>query len=276
MNITPEQINELKPNEIFVFGSNMQGNHAGGAAKFAVIHFGAEMGNPIGLQGQSYAIPTLYTPGYREDGSNRLPIEEIGKYVNQLLQFANEHPEMHFLVTPIGCGIAGFTESEIAPLFKNAINMENISLPKTFIPYLSNNGIINENSLVSLIKESIFKQLKEGDRHRPGYYAEYARKRKAEGKPADRHRPGYYQEYAKTHPEWAAKHPELLGNNDIESTKEPKPKKKKVKKTKRYYMPCHIPYFDEDDYEAVDRIWNDDIWNDLRDGEVGDFYPGDN
>lgn len=273
MNITPEQINELQPNEIFVFGSNMQGNHAGGAAKFAVLHFGAKMGNPIGLQGQSYAIPTLYTPGYREDGSNRLPIEEIGKYVNQLLQFANEHPEMHFLVTPIGCGIAGFTESEIAPLFRNAIGMENVSLPKTFIPYLSSNGVINENSLAKLIKESIFKQIKKSDRHRPGYYQEYARKRKAEGKPVDRHRPGYYQEYAKTHPEWAAKHPELLNGDN----KQDKPKKDR-KAYYRAYNHAHPERNHRDNYnEFYDNyILQNSVMKDMRDEDWGDFYPGDN
>ena len=118
--ITPSFITNLQQNEIFVFGSNLQGNHAGGAARIARLHFGAEMGNGVGPQGQSYAIPTM------QGG-----VETIKPYVDEFINYAIRHPEQHFLVTPIGCGIAGFTPSEIAPLFEKAQDIENISLPES-------------------------------------------------------------------------------------------------------------------------------------------------
>ena len=119
--ITPTMIHALQPNEIFVFGSNLQGIHAGGAARTARIMFGAEMGNGVGLQGQSYAIPTM------QGG-----VETIRPYVDKFISYATEHPEIHFLVTPIGCGIAGFSPEEIAPLFDKAHHVENIYLPESF------------------------------------------------------------------------------------------------------------------------------------------------
>ena len=119
--ITNEHISRLAPGEIFVFGSNLAGMHAGGAARTAVKLFGAIMGQGVGLQGRSYAIPTM------QGG-----VETIAPYVDQFIAFAKEHPELKFLVTPIGCGIAGFSPEEIAPLFKNALNIDNISLPQSF------------------------------------------------------------------------------------------------------------------------------------------------
>ena len=118
---TPDHITSLKPNEIFVFGSNLAGMHAGGAARVAVKEFGAVMGQGVGLQGQSYAIPTM------QGG-----VETIEPYVNEFFQFADCHPELTFLVTRIGCGIAGFTDEEIAPLFVTAIRMPNVHLPESF------------------------------------------------------------------------------------------------------------------------------------------------
>ena len=134
MNITPTQISELKPNEVFVFGSNLDGDHAGGAARFAVVKFGAKMGQNEGLQGQSYAIPTLSHPGGVDE--HKLPLTEIEKYVKRFIEFAAEHAELFFYVTPIGCGIAGFTEDEIAPMFKSCLQMSNVALPQTFIDKL--------------------------------------------------------------------------------------------------------------------------------------------
>ena len=119
--ITPRWIDSLKENEIFVFGSNLAGMHGGGAARIARLHFGAVMGKGVGLQGQSYAIPTM------QGG-----VETIRPYVNDFLDFAKHHPEMQFLVTPIGCGIAGFEAEDIAPLFEGAKEMKNISLPESF------------------------------------------------------------------------------------------------------------------------------------------------
>lgn len=119
--ITPERIMRLNKNEIFVFGSNLEGMHGGGAARLAYERFGAIMGQGVGLQGQSYGIPTMH-------GGPK----EILPYVEEFIAFAKEHPEMTFLVTRIGCGIAGFTSAEIAPLFAGAIDVENIHLPIDF------------------------------------------------------------------------------------------------------------------------------------------------
>lgn len=118
---TPDHISSLQPGEVFVFGSNLMGMHAGGAAHVAHRLFGAVWGNGVGLQGQSYAIPTM------QGG-----VETIKPYVDEFIGFAKQHPEMKFLVTPIGCGIAGFEPDDIAPLFKDAVAAENIYLPKSF------------------------------------------------------------------------------------------------------------------------------------------------
>lgn len=119
--ITSDHITSLKANEIFVFGSNLMGIHGGGAARAAMLHFGAEWGNGVGIQGQSYAIPTM------QGG-----VETIKPYVDKFIEFARQHREMTFLVTPIGCGIAGFEPYDIAPLFRDAMNIENIFLPESF------------------------------------------------------------------------------------------------------------------------------------------------
>ena len=116
---TPEFITELQPGEIFVFGSNLQGAHAGGAARIAYNNFGAIWGQGVGLQGQSYGIPTM------QGG-----VETVRPYVNEFIQFAKDHPELTFLVTRIGCGIAGFTDAEMAPLFEKAHSIENVILPE--------------------------------------------------------------------------------------------------------------------------------------------------
>ena len=119
--ITPDYIHSLDKNEIFVFGSNLQGMHGGGAARIAADRFGAIMGQGVGLQGQSYAIPTM------QGG-----VSTIAPYVNNFIAFAKQHPELTFLVTRIGCGIAGFTPAQIAPLFAGAVDVENIHLPQDF------------------------------------------------------------------------------------------------------------------------------------------------
>lgn len=118
---TPDRITDLKPNEIFVFGSNLQGMHGGGAAYIAYRKFGAIWGQGIGLQGQSYGIPTM------QGG-----VDTIRPYVDEFIQFAKQHPELIFLVTRIGCGIAGFTDSQIAPLFASAHDVANIVLPRNW------------------------------------------------------------------------------------------------------------------------------------------------
>ena len=119
---TPERIEELKADEIFVFGSNLEGMHGAGAAYVAFQKFGAVMGCGIGLRGQSYAIPTM------QGG-----VETIKPYVDEFITFAKSRPDLFFYVTRIGCGIAGFRDREIAPLFTTAREVENICLPKSFM-----------------------------------------------------------------------------------------------------------------------------------------------
>lgn len=123
--ISPKWIDTLGENEIFVFGSNLQGMHAGGAARIAHKCFGAVWGEGTGLQGKSYAIPTMH-------GGT----DAIAPYVDQFITFATEHPGLKFFVTEIGCGIAGFTIREIAPLFREALRLENVYLPERFIEEL--------------------------------------------------------------------------------------------------------------------------------------------
>lgn len=119
--IAPDCIAELRDDEIFVFGSNLAGMHGGGAARMACRCFGAVWGQGVGLQGRSYAIPTM------QGG-----VGTIRPYVDEFIDFARRHPHLKFLVTEIGCGIAGFTPEEIAPLFAAAVSVENIWLPARF------------------------------------------------------------------------------------------------------------------------------------------------
>lgn len=116
---TPSFITHLNENEIFVFGSNKEGIHGGGAAATAYKCFGAQWGVGVGRTGQCYAIPTM-------DHS----IELIAEYVEGFRCYAACHPELKFFVTPIGCGIAGWREDQIAPLFSFAHYMENVILPQ--------------------------------------------------------------------------------------------------------------------------------------------------
>lgn len=119
---TPENITSLDKDEIFVFGSNLLGLHHGGAARIAHERFGAIMGQGVGLQGQSYAIPTM------QGG-----VETIKPYVDEFIELAREWDQTTFLVTRIGCGIAGFTDEQIAPLFAEALKLYNVVLPKSFV-----------------------------------------------------------------------------------------------------------------------------------------------
>ena len=128
---TPDRITELKVNEIFVFGSNLAGAHGGGAAWLAYRRFGAVWGEGVGLHGRTYAIPTM------QGG-----VDTVKPYVDDFILFSKEHKELTFLVTRIGCGIAGFRNEEIAPLFKDAICVENIILPKEFVENILSDGDI--------------------------------------------------------------------------------------------------------------------------------------
>ena len=131
-------VTELKPNEVFVFGSNAAGIHGAGAALKA-RQWGAEMGNGFGFQGRTYAIPT------KDHFVNTLPIEAVKEYVDIFLSDARLEiefphlPQHTFLVTEIGCGLAGYTPADIAPLFRSALNVPNIILPESFHKILNNN-----------------------------------------------------------------------------------------------------------------------------------------
>lgn len=121
--ITPEWIDTLKENEIFVFGCRNSGRHFDGASNFALKHFGAVMEQREGRQGQSYAIPTI---------GGTIGLREIRKSVDTFTQYAVEHPELHFLVTPVGCGGGCQSEWDIAPMFSDAAQLPNVSLPIIF------------------------------------------------------------------------------------------------------------------------------------------------
>lgn len=125
--IAPDNIKMLEPNEVFVFGSNAAGLHGGGAAAYAMRRFGAVWGQGEGLQGQSYAIPTM-------EG-----VERMKAAVGRFIQFADQHPDQRFLVTRIGCGIAGYRVRDVAPLFKDCIRLENVALPSDFWEVLGPN-----------------------------------------------------------------------------------------------------------------------------------------
>lgn len=132
---TPERISELKENKIFVFGSNLDGLHGGGTARLAYERFGAIWGQGVGLQGQCYAIPTMHGG-----------VDAIKPYVDEFIAFAESHPDLKFLVTRIGCGIAGFKDEEIAPLFQNALEVENVILPKEFVDSLCQQAVITKQN----------------------------------------------------------------------------------------------------------------------------------
>lgn len=125
---TPDNITHLDEDEVFVFGSNLQGMHCGGAARTAVQKFGAIMGQGEGMQGQSYAIPTM------QGG-----VETIKPYVDRFIELASEWDQTTFYVTRIGCGIAGFTDEEIAPLFDKAFDLYNVRLPESFVKIIVRN-----------------------------------------------------------------------------------------------------------------------------------------
>lgn len=101
-------------NNIFVFGSNLAGRHGKGAALTAFRTHGAIYGEGYGMQGNSFAIPT------KDENLNTLPINKIEKYVNNFIKYAALNPDLMFQVTRIGCGLAGYDDEDIAPLFANA------------------------------------------------------------------------------------------------------------------------------------------------------------
>lgn len=128
--ITPEEIGKDLPiDTVFVFGSNESGIHGAGAARLAFDEFGAYAGQGFGFMGQSFAIPT------KSWGIGRLGLSDVEFYVSRFVTFAQlkENKDVKFLVTRIGCGLAGFTPKQIAPMFRECLDMENVWLPADFI-----------------------------------------------------------------------------------------------------------------------------------------------
>jgi hypothetical protein len=119
---TPDTITTLSQSQIFVFGSNEHGRHAGGAARTAMDRFGAIWGQGEGHQGDSYAIPTM----------EGLPA--LAEAVSRFLTYAGAHPDLEFLVTRIGTGIAGHALADIAPLF--IVRPPNVIIPLEFEAHL--------------------------------------------------------------------------------------------------------------------------------------------
>jgi hypothetical protein len=101
-------------NQIFVFGSNLAGRHGKGAALTAYRKYGAIYGQGVGMQGSSFAIPT------KDEQLNTLPVNKIEKHVNNFIKYAVLNPDLTFQVTRIGCGLAGYDDADIAPLFEDA------------------------------------------------------------------------------------------------------------------------------------------------------------
>ena len=126
MKFTPDKITKLKKNQVFVFGSNEAGIHGAGAAKLAAQKFGAISGVGYGLQGQSFGIPT------KDLFIRTLPLDKVEFYIYSFLTEVMEYPDTEFLVTKIGCGLAGYSEPQIANLFKGKFIPENVTLPESF------------------------------------------------------------------------------------------------------------------------------------------------
>ena len=127
-----DQIQNLRDNEVFVFGSNLAGRHGAGAAKTARLRFKAEYGVGVGTTGQCYAIPT------KDQELYSLSLFSIKQYVYFFIKYAKEHPESVFLVTRVGCGLAGYTDAQIAPIFKDA--PDNCWFHKDWFEYLEGNA----------------------------------------------------------------------------------------------------------------------------------------
>lgn len=119
--------------KIFVFGSNVAGRHGSGAALFAKEHFGAVYGEGIGRTGNAYAIPTKYK-GLRNP-EDVLPLEQIKPHVDKFIVYASTHPSLTFELTRVGCGLAGYKDEQIAPMFKGV--SENVMVPVEWVAYLS-------------------------------------------------------------------------------------------------------------------------------------------
>lgn len=144
---TPELVENLQEGQVFVFGSNLIGNHSGGASSVAMQRFGAVWGQAEGPQGQCYAIPVDIRGEAIENVSAYMK-----RHIDKFLAYAKAHPEQFFLVVRIGCGNAGFDEEYVAPFFKEALTMKNISLPKSFVEILKESETFKKDNM----KQGVF------------------------------------------------------------------------------------------------------------------------
>ena len=158
---TPDYIDRLLPSQIFVFGSNTLGYHTGGASGTARKKFGAVWGQAEGLQGQSYAIPVDYGKSVRKDA-------EVKNAIKRFISFAGKHTDLFFFVTRIGCGMGGYRDEEMAQFFREALNLENVCLPKSFVDTLSNGKIdFDLERFVeaqNLVYDMALREIKEGQK----------------------------------------------------------------------------------------------------------------
>ena len=168
---TPDYIDRLLPSQIFVFGSNTLGYHTGGASGTARKKFGAVWGQAEGLQGQSYAIPVDFGKGIRKD-------TEVKASVDKFIAFAKEKEKLFFFVTRIGCGIGGYRDEEMAQFFKEALEVKNICLPKSFVDALKGGEVVyNLERFIKAQDSEIYtyadalSEIKEG--HKRGHWIWY-------------------------------------------------------------------------------------------------------
>ncbi len=131
MKTTPDHITHLADSEVIVFGANLAGRHGKGLALTCQRKWGARNGQGTGLMGQCYGIATKDGRGGGSLRDAILRVDQIGVQVDHFLRFATLHPELEFLVTEIGCGLAHFTPAQIAPLFRGELP-PNVSLPSRF------------------------------------------------------------------------------------------------------------------------------------------------
>lgn len=125
--VASNPIERLSNEEVFVFGSNIHGQHNGGDALYALEHFGAINGQAEGPQGRCYAIPTV--------GNS---FEDLKAAVERFNEYVVKHPYVKFMLTAIGCGASGYGVEQIAPLFRQAYSFGNVYVPIQFMPYMSN------------------------------------------------------------------------------------------------------------------------------------------
>ena len=168
---TPDYIDRLLPSQVFVFGSNTLGYHTGGASGTARKKFGAVWGQAEGLQGQSYAIPVDFGKGIRKD-------TEVKASVDKFIAFAKENEKLFFFVTRIGCGIGGYRDEEMAQFFKEALEVKNISLPKSFVDALKSGEVVydldrfvNAQDSETYTYADALNEIKEG--HKQGHWIWY-------------------------------------------------------------------------------------------------------